>query len=303
MRAAARKPIQGGFMITQRILTAALLSCAAAGWMLPAAADTADAMCEVRKDGDVKEGRSGPCDFSQRQGYIRMDLRNGETWDLRPGNQANEYRDQKGNKVKRSFEGDAQVYKWEHKKIVVTFPRTYQDDRHRHQNRHSYGPTPHGQTPPELSDLVEGRYVGGEVADEMQRRGYRSIRDSVSGSDVYSYYEGHGNCVTVRLDRQRRVRSIVSGPEFDCRQGHSGSAGSSSSSKWDSYPRLVGAASDGAVTQLQMNGFHQVDTFDSGRNAFGTVWYNRSNRQCLQVIIVNGRVDSANDIQTHPKCR
>ena len=289
-------------MLTDRMLTVALLSCAVAGWVAPAAADTADAMCEVRKGGDVKEGRSGPCDFSQRQGYVRMDLRNGETWDLKPTNQANEYRDQKGNKVKRSFDGDAQVYKWDNKKIIVTFPRTYQDDRYRHENRHSNGPTPHGQTPPELRDLVNGRYVGGEVADEMQRRGYRSIRDSVSGSDVYSYYKGHGNCVTVRLDRQRHVRSIVSGPDFDCQQGSSSRPGNAGRDG-DWYTRLVGASAAGAVNQLGVNGFHQVDTFDSGRHASGSVWYNRSNRQCLQVIIVNGRVDSANDIQTHPKCR
>jgi hypothetical protein len=57
-----------------------------------------------------------------------------------------------------------------------------------------------------------------DQADEMSRRGYRSIRDDVSGSDVYSYYQGHGNCVTVRLDGQRRVRSIVAGPDFDCRR-------------------------------------------------------------------------------------
>lgn len=99
----------------------AALSLAAAGWMTAASADTADAMCEVRKDGETKQGRSGPCDFSQRQGYIRMDLRNGETWDLTPGDRANEFRDQKGNKVTRSYEGDAQVYKWQHKKILVTF--------------------------------------------------------------------------------------------------------------------------------------------------------------------------------------
>lgn len=205
-------------MNANRIISAAVLSLAAAAWTLPANADDMEAMCEVRKDGETRQGRSGPCDFSQRQGYVRMDLRNGETWDLKPTNRANEYRDQKGNKVKRSFEGDAQVYKWQHKKIIVTFPRSYRHDNHQGGDRHGNSATPHGQTPRELRDLVDGRYVGGEVADEMSRRGYRSIRDEVSGSDVYSYYEGHGNCVTVRLDRQRRVRSIVAGPEFDCRR-------------------------------------------------------------------------------------
>jgi hypothetical protein len=69
------------------------------------------------------------------------------------------------------------------------------------------------------------------------------------------------------------------------------------------YKRLVGASSTGAVNQLGINGFRQVDSFASGRNAFGTVWYKRATRQCLQVIMVNRRVDSAIDINTHPKCR
>jgi hypothetical protein len=110
-------------MVVARMLMMAALPIAAAGWMMPATADTADALCEVRKDGETKQGRSGPCDFSQRQGYVRMDLRNGETWDLTPTNGANEFRDQHGNKVKRSFEGDTHVYKWPHKKILVTFGR------------------------------------------------------------------------------------------------------------------------------------------------------------------------------------
>jgi hypothetical protein len=80
-----------------------------------------------------------------------------------------------------------------------------------------------------------------------------------------------------------------------------GGGGTAGSGAW--YKRLVGASSAGAVDQLRMNGFRQVDTFDSGRNAFGTVWYKRAARQCLQVIVVNRKVDSAVDIRTHPKCR
>jgi len=286
-------------MITDRFLTATVVAVAALGWLAPARADTSDAMCEVRKGGDVKEGRSGSCEFSQRQGNIWMDLRNGETWELKPTNRANEYRDQKGNRVKRSFDGDSQIYKWENKKITVTFPRSYRNDNYHHDNRYGSGSNAYGQTPSGLRDMVNGRYVGGEVSDEMQRRGYRSIRDEVSGAEVYSYYKGHGDCVTVRLDRSRHVRSIVSGPDSDCRQGSSSTGGGGGN--W--YTRLVGAASGGAANQMRVHDFYQVDTFDSGRNASGTVWYNRSTRQCLQMISVNGRIDSAVDIHTHPKCR
>jgi hypothetical protein len=89
----------------------------------PARADSSEATCEVRKDGDTRKGTSGPCTFSQRQGYIDVDLRNGETISLRPGNQANNFKDQKGNKVVRTQAGgNTHVYKWDNgKKLTVTF--------------------------------------------------------------------------------------------------------------------------------------------------------------------------------------
>jgi len=88
---------------------------------VPASADSAGAYCEVRKDGETKQGRSGPCDFSQRQGYVNIDLRNGEKWELSPTDEPQHFRDQKGNKVVRTASGDRHEYKWEHKKIIVTF--------------------------------------------------------------------------------------------------------------------------------------------------------------------------------------
>ena len=52
----------------------------------PAYVGSGQARCEVRKDGQAKQGQSGPCTFSQRQGDIDRDLRNGETDSLSPGN-------------------------------------------------------------------------------------------------------------------------------------------------------------------------------------------------------------------------
>jgi hypothetical protein len=52
-------------------------------------ADSADANCEVRKDGDKQGGKSGPCTFGQRQGYVDIDLRNGDTISLSPASEAN----------------------------------------------------------------------------------------------------------------------------------------------------------------------------------------------------------------------
>jgi hypothetical protein len=78
----------------------------AAGTMV-ARADSTDATCDVRKDGDKQKGKSGPCTFSQRQGYISIDLKNGDTISLNPAGSANHYRDQHG---KRSGHSSSREY-------------------------------------------------------------------------------------------------------------------------------------------------------------------------------------------------
>jgi hypothetical protein len=104
-------------------LSVSLVAIAMSGWLSTARADSADATCQVRKDGETKQGMSGPCTFSQRQGYIDLDLRNGETFSLSPTGQPNQFKDQKGKKVVRTQAGgNTQEFKWEGgKKVVVTF--------------------------------------------------------------------------------------------------------------------------------------------------------------------------------------
>jgi hypothetical protein len=36
------------------------------------------------KDADKQQGKSGPCTFGQRQGCVEIDLRDGDTCNLRP---------------------------------------------------------------------------------------------------------------------------------------------------------------------------------------------------------------------------
>lgn len=104
-------------------LSASLVAITLCGWLSPAHADSAEATCQVRKDGETMEGKSGPCTFSQRQGYIDLDLRNGETYSLSPTDKADHFKDQKGKKVVRTQAGgNTQEFKWEGgKKVVVTF--------------------------------------------------------------------------------------------------------------------------------------------------------------------------------------
>ena len=108
------------------LLCASFVMLAMGSWASSAHADSNEATCQVRKDGETKQGQSGPCTFSQRQGYIDLDMRNGDTYSLAPGNQANHFKDQKGNKVIRTQAGgNTQEFKWEGgKKIIVTFNAT-----------------------------------------------------------------------------------------------------------------------------------------------------------------------------------
>jgi hypothetical protein len=69
-----------------------------------------------------------------------------------------------------------------------------------------------------------------------------------------------------------------------------------------SFGDLVGARAAGVQSDLGRRGFRQVDSFQSGNSGMGTVWWNGRTRQCLQMISVDGRADSINDIQTHPRC-
>lgn len=162
-----------------------------------AAADTAEATCEVRKDGEAKAGQSGACTFSQRQGYVDISLRNGESWNLTPGDAANQYRDQKGNKVVRTVEGQDHIYKWSNKKITVRF------------GGNSVANASGGVG--DLQDMVNGRWVGAEVEEELARRGYKSVREEAAGGYVTSVYKGHGKCVIVNLDTDKRVTSVDEG--------------------------------------------------------------------------------------------
>lgn len=86
-------------------------------------ADTAEATCQLVKDGDTKKNASGPCTFSQRQGYVDIDLRNGSKFSLAPTNKANQFKDAEGNTVVRTASGNQHVYKWpdKNKKVIVKF--------------------------------------------------------------------------------------------------------------------------------------------------------------------------------------
>jgi len=202
------------FMKSSAALTALIVAVALGSGASPANADSNEAHCQIQKDGETKHGPSGPCTFSQRQGYIDLDLRNGDTFSLSPANQPNHFKDQKGNKVVRTQAGgDTQVFKWENgKKVVVTFGGAAASGG-------GNAAVGSGETPAGLEDLVHSRLVGGEVDDELMRRGYKQARNEVQGDDVYSYWRksSNGQCVVVRFNASRHVASIASAFESSCK--------------------------------------------------------------------------------------
>jgi len=96
---------------------------ALASWTTTTLADSMQADCEVREHGDKKRGQSGPCMFSQRQGYIDIRLTNGKEYSLSPQQgKSGVYKDQDGRRVKRTEAGgNMHKYQWEHRNITVTF--------------------------------------------------------------------------------------------------------------------------------------------------------------------------------------
>ena len=196
-----------------RLLAQASFLLLLTGWALPALADTTEARCEYLKEGEEKKKASGACTFSQRQGYVDIDLRNGKTFSLSPGERADHFKDEKGHKVVRKASGDEHTYKWDNgRTIIVTFGSS-----HTRHGDSGEGARSTGETPRDLRDLVGGDLVGGDVDDELTERGYRHVDDSVSGNEVWSNWKSRsGDCVTVHFDKGRRVRSIVNAPSADC---------------------------------------------------------------------------------------
>ena len=110
-------------MKTSTTLSMSLLAVCLLAGIGGARADSTSATCEVRKEGEKQKGKSGPCTFSQRQGYISIDLKNGDTISLSSSGGAGQYRDQHGNKVTRTSAGTAGMsLKWQNgKRVEVTW--------------------------------------------------------------------------------------------------------------------------------------------------------------------------------------
>jgi hypothetical protein len=221
-----------------------------------AQADSAQATCQVRKDGDTKYGQSGPCTFSQRQGYINLDLRNGDSYSLTPTGKDGQYRDQKGIKVERSLTGsNTEEFRWEGgKKILLTFTG----------GSGSGGSAPAGGSDtgsvPGLQDLVGARASGGESA--LRSRGYTWVRTEQSGGDSYGYWRENenGQCVVVRTSNGRYA-SIAYGMDTSCKQGAASGSGSTAE-RQDPFDTVCGVMVNGKDSSYRCGA---TDFYSGGR--------------------------------------
>ena len=81
-----------------------------------------------------------------------------------------------------------------------------------------------------------------------------------------------------------------------------GQQGSSGAAEPVKVSDLKGMDSIKAFDAMTSRGFNGVDTITSGNTIYG-IYYNSSTKQCIQLTNSDNKVVSADDIQTHPKCR
>ncbi|WP_411876137.1 hypothetical protein [Vulcanococcus limneticus] len=85
-------------------LAVSLLSFGALMICLPVLADTVDARCDLFPAGKDRAPSSGLCTFSQRQGYVTIRLKNGQTIERKPNEStSNAFFDSQGEPARREI--------------------------------------------------------------------------------------------------------------------------------------------------------------------------------------------------------
>lgn len=122
------------------------------------------------------------------------------------------------------------------------------------------------------------------------------------------YRRGYNDCLHGRYDQDQHGASYKKG----CRAAEDGQKANSNSAK--SAPATTKPASKAKISDLKgmdsikafdvmtSRGFTSVDTLTAGETIYGT-YYNATTHQCVQLTDAHNRIESIDDIQTHPKCR
>jgi hypothetical protein len=264
--------------------------------------NTFDANCEVRKDGDTRKGETGPCTVTNRQGYITLDLKNGDVFSLTPSDQQNHFKDQKGNKVVRTQSGNGfQEFKWEGgKHVTVTFPENYRQEQYGWQQNNGGRPYGNdrdaddryaadqrntnriGETPQGLAPLI------GTQADEhdLKRLGYDWVQGSDNGPGRHAlwYNANNQHCVRVRIENNH-YQSITETDPRECTNPQSYRVGETP----QGLAPLIGTRAD--ENDLKRQGYNWVQGSDAGPGRHA-LWYNASNHHCVRVRVEGDRYQS-----------
>lgn len=121
----------------------------------------------------------------------------------------------------------------------------------------------------------------------------RGYRDGLHGQPYHNY----GRTDAYASGFEAGVDQV--GHETPYRSGHRNAGGHRASVN---VADLTGAKAAGAQSDLESRGFRAVDAMASGNTGKITIWWNGGTGQCLQMITVDGRVDSLMDIGSHPRC-
>ena len=142
--------------------TVSLLSLVSVVVALPVMADTVEARCDVFPAGDDKATSSSLCTFSQRQGFVGIQLNNGQRIELKPNeNTPNAFFDERGEPAKREMlEGNrGQVYRLEKQSIFVfwdTVPYSKGTAKGTTNGSAAAGTGSTSENPPEIVPLLLG---------------------------------------------------------------------------------------------------------------------------------------------------
>ena len=129
-----------------------------------------------------------------------------------------------------------------------------------------------------------------------------------SSASEREYQRGYNDCLHGRYDQNQHGESYKKG----CRAAEDHQKSQPASAKH--APATAKPASKAKISDLKgmdsvkafdvmtSRGFTNVDTITSGNAIYG-IYYNAKTHQCVQLTNANDRVESADDIGTHPNCK
>ncbi len=152
----------------------------------------------------------------------------------------------------------------------------------------------------QFKDLVGAQASSADGS--LRSRGFNDVDAFRSGSTLYTiwYNANTRQCLqmTVANGSVYSMDDIRTHPK--CHGG--GGSSSSAASSPAQYRDVIGRSGSRARDILGDRGFTRVARFGDDNTRYSIMWRPQS-RQCLQLMIVDGRASDIRDIQTHPNCR